>query len=151
MWISKGEWVSEKLKMGSRNENFVVLETLQFLMEIACARSAPRKKWEIGIVFIGNCDQNLHNTISIWNYFGVLTNTISILNNTGFFSGALRAQIEIEITPKFCSFFCISNFNVEILELEGGDNYTISPVQSLLPRHIRDFHHIFVLSRTILS
>ena len=86
-----------------------------------CLRAKrAEKKWEIGIVFIGNCDQNLHNTISIWNYFGVLTNTISILNNTDFFSGALRAQIEIEIAPKICSFFSISNFNVEILELEGG-------------------------------
>ena len=94
-----------------------------------CLRAKrAKKKWEIGIVLIGNCDQNLHNTISIWNYFGVLTNTISILNSTGFFSGALRAQIEIEIAPKFCSFFCISNFNVENLELEGGDNYTISSV-----------------------
>ena len=47
MWISKGEWVSEELKIGSRNENCIVLETLHFLIEIACARSAPRKKCDI--------------------------------------------------------------------------------------------------------
>ena len=55
-----------------------------------------------------------------------------------FFSGALRAQIEIEIAPKFCSFLCISNFNVKILELEGGGIIILYPRYRLLADDLDD-------------
>ena len=128
MWISKGKWATKEPKIGSRNENCFFDKDFR-ISNLNCLRAKrAEKKWEIGIVFIENCDLILQNTILIWNCFDVLTNTISNWNNTAFFSGTLRAQFGFEIRPKKSRFFVFLISMWKNWEFVGGDNYTTSPV-----------------------